>query len=67
MGGTVMILVMCYCAWGSVFVCVLKARMCSGVYIIPLPSLPQSFDTKQWDADGNNGPNTTTDHGHMVL
>ncbi|TNN86793.1 Unconventional myosin-XVIIIa [Liparis tanakae] len=26
-----------------------------------------SFDTKQWDAEENNGPNAATDHGHMVL
>lgn len=34
-----MILVMCYCARGRLLVCVLRARMCSGVHIIPL-SLP---------------------------
>lgn len=40
MGGTVVTLVVCCClyVWGSVFVCVLKERMCSGVYIIPPPS-----------------------------
>lgn len=67
-GGTAMILVMCYCARGSLLVCVLRARMCSGVHIIPRSLPPGSFDTKQWDADGNNGPkHTTADHGHMVL
>lgn len=48
-----MILAMCYGAVGSLLVCVLRARMCSGVHIIPL-SLPPTPLTP------NNGTLTET-------
>lgn len=39
---------MLLCPGGSVFVCDLKARMASGVHIIPLhPPPTKSFDTRQ--------------------